>query len=103
MAGLGIPLEKGDKAFIFRYNPNRIFIVQEVEIIDHFYTGDDNTPYYKVRSESELIGTVDDDDRQPSGKTFDVPEGIVKSETYVKNVLKKYGRQLIDDIFERMT
>ena len=102
MAGLGIPLEKGTKAYIFRYNPNSMFLVQEVEVLGKASIGQDKEPYYKVRTESEMFGTAEEDDKYPSGKEFTVPEGLVKSRTYVKNVLKKYGKQLVAQIFERM-
>jgi len=95
---LGIPLEPGQKAFIFRYNPNELFLLQKVEILEYRQ----NAVRYDIRTEGEMIGNVDDDDRYPSGEEVDVPEGLVKSETYVKNVLKKYGKQLIEQIFERM-
>lgn len=102
MAGLGMPLEKGEKAIIFRYDPNSTFIYQRVEILGQTSVGQDNEPYYKVRTESEMFGTAEEDDKYPSGKEFTVPAGLVKSQTYVKNVFKKYGHQLIEQIFERM-
>lgn len=97
---LGSPLEPGQKAYIFRYNPNSLFYVQSVEIINHRYEDGDGS--YDVKITSELVGTVDDDDRYSSGKEVTVPEGLIKSRPYVKNVLGQHGKQLIEQIFERM-
>ena len=90
-----VEFKRGDKAFIFRYEPNTRFYLQEVVVRKHKI----DEQIYSVKTVGDAITLGS---HYLKNKTVDVFHHEIKSPTHIKNVLRIYGKRLIADIFERM-
>jgi len=95
---LKTPLQPGDKAFVFIYSLNNIFSIREVEIAPALQTKEH---FIDVIIKGEAISTTDEP-KHKIGKRINYPENLIKSPKHVRFVLKKYGKNLIRNIFEGM-
>jgi hypothetical protein len=93
---MGAPFEPGEEVYVFVYSPRTSFYLQKAKVIDYFPDEDD----YELEILNKAIGNTKVS--YSIGK-YKVRGRSVKSKTYVKNVLKKYGKKLISDIFGEMS
>ena len=95
MAKFGRPFESGEEAFIFTYIPRTSFYLQKAKIIEYIPKEQE----YILKATGNPISTMVDSKGYPLDQELKVRSEAIKSETYVKNVLRKWGKDVLKDIF----
>jgi hypothetical protein len=95
---LGAPFDPGEEVVIFAYFPRTSLYKQKAKVYEYIEDEDG----YLLKPLEEPISTMTEGNGYQVGRFIRVRARAVKSETFVKNTVKRYGKRIIADIFENI-